>query len=107
MKIVLCETIPRTNNDSFDKFFICYDCGNGFEISPNLRKRPVLKDLWWMDSWKRYLKDDIHDWLVSYEIEYSLFMDAFDTNSRYERKEWGVNIPKDKAMLFKLTWCGK
>ena len=46
----------------------------------------------------RFLKDEIHEWLVEYQISYTIGWS--DTNIR-----WYIDIPDiSDAVLFKITW---
>jgi hypothetical protein len=107
MKIILCISKPNYES-AFDWYFKCYDTSGGFKVSNELKQRPVLAELWFLDNWKRYINNEIHNWLVFYKIKYSLFMIVKDEHTDFEEKQWGIDISDvEKAMLFKLTWCGQ
>ena len=58
---------------------------------------------WAIDSHDRFLKDEIHNWLVDYKIVYSLMVER-DYNP-YTILEWYIEIDNiNMATLFKLTW---
>ena len=69
---------------------------------PEDKKRPNIL----VGKSKRYLKDNIHNWLESYGVRYILecSIKSFK-NDRTMNGSWIINIPdKDIAILFKLTW---
>jgi hypothetical protein len=75
--------------------------------------RPYSTNEWPSDKdHYRYLNDDIHEWLNSYNVKYRII---YRRESRQRKKYvdsqyifWIIDIDNDEvALLFKLTWGGK
>jgi hypothetical protein len=62
-------------------------------------KRPCFGKTIVTDAWYRYLQDEMHEWLVSMGIEYTLIFIEIGVVTY-----WYIDIPDDSAVLFKLTW---
>jgi hypothetical protein len=64
-------------------------------------ERPFVR----MSKTKRYLKTEIHNWFVSLNADYSIYLEKSDVTPQPSRLLWALDIPDDDvALLFKLTW---
>jgi hypothetical protein len=90
MRLHLFKEYEYLNNTLFYTRFQCFKQAK--------YKRPFLSELYPSDTWYRYLNNDIHEWLTFTRTEYKLTYNSTDTNG------WYIDMPYDKAILFKLTW---
>ena len=67
------------------------------QIPKRFKLKPSIK----IGGITRFLNIEIHDWLMQYDVEYSLYFEEYIIDDI----TWGIDISDEGiAMLFKLTW---
>jgi hypothetical protein len=81
--------------DRFDDFIECHK----EDFYPDRIRVGPLKIF--DDTWYRFLNDNIHQWMLDFDIDYNILYEFNED----PRGKWFIDIPKkDSAMLFKITW---
>jgi hypothetical protein len=75
------------------KYLQCYDV-------KHFVNRPYLKKIFYYDWNYRYLTDEIHQWFMDLNIEYTL---SYEGLSPFVSKV-NIEIEDNYATLFKLVW---
>lgn len=104
MLIILAENLHDSESDKHNYNSDYYKYFTDWDNEPKHRQnRPIVTSIDTEDTCIRYLKQEIHDWLVSYKISYSL---KYRVHKKFKIVDmWGIDIPDENmAMLFKLTW---
>ena len=66
--------------------------------------RPCITKMNNTDKWQRYLSEEIHNWFLDFNIEYSLSFSK-EIREYHDYYRWWIDIPNDSyAILFKLIW---
>jgi hypothetical protein len=102
MKIILVDNQKNMFDDDSDEIFDRY-----FQVLIEKIDRPYSQV--GKLSLFRYLKEEIHNWLVDHNTEYSIGKTYYSNGKMakdwFAIKEWFIDIENDNiAMLFKLTW---
>ena len=101
-----CQPVVNSISLLYPKYF------QGFDYQ-KYDDRPYSTNEWSDDyGHYRYLQNEIHDWLKSYNIDYKI--KYFQKHKQRKNSilteyiYWVVDIQNDEiALLFKLTWGGK
>ena len=105
MLISLAEDfVDNDNDEKFSRLYNHYFQDSYLE--PLYSDRPYSYEAWKYDCVYRYLKNEIHDWFISYNTDYKIKCFIFKKNEE-EYIIWALDISEDIALLFKLTWGGK